>query len=305
MKHMLGIAGVLMALAFGARAGWAHGDLMRIGSTQNGAGQLIIEPEFEFSIPAYLADPLSLGGQTLFRGTIPSFSWVLPTSPSGGGAIFPLKAGSQVRFQLVDIAPSASVRIGSSLLDASGENALLGTVSTDPEGHIHPVWQLLLEDGVIGEAQVRFRLTTTTSPYTQSPIYALVLTNRTPEPTSTPTLSPVPTLTPTPAPPSSTPTPTATRTPTSSPTLSPTASPSVSPSSTATPSPSPTATRTPRASGGDANCDGRSSAADLVAVIRAQLGQPAGVCDADVSGDGSIDEADLEWVVAELFSVRR
>lgn len=59
---------------------------------------------------------------------------------------------------------------------------------------------------------------------------------------------------------------------------------------------------TPSLDSGDANCDGRLSAADLPAVVRLlPSGTTAGCALADADGDGVVDHNDVELIVASLF----
>lgn len=53
---------------------------------------------------------------------------------------------------------------------------------------------------------------------------------------------------------------------------------------------------------GDANCDGRVSVADLVAIVRRMADEEPPICDADVNGDGTVDGQDLDPMVPLLFS---
>ncbi len=69
---------------------------------------------------------------------------------------------------------------------------------------------------------------------------------------------------------------------------------------TVTPSPTPTPDGV---RDGDANCDGRVSAADFPALIRAVAGQEDAPCGGDdVNGDGEIDAADLADLAEMVFS---
>jgi hypothetical protein len=78
------------------------------------------------------------------------------------------------------------------------------------------------------------------------------------------------------------------------------ASPTVT--STRTPTPTPTTTPTAVVAAGDANCDGRLSAPDVSATLRASLDPDAPPCGADVNGDDAVDAADVMALIAVLFS---
>lgn len=125
--------------------------------------------------------------------------------------------------------------------------------------------------------------------------------------------SPTPTLTPTPRVP--TPTPTATITSTATPSLTATSAPSTTPTgtapaATATPTPTPTASSTPTraVTPGDANCNNRITAADLVPVVELAIACQApcqvapGLCGVDVNRDEAIDALDIEALIKKLFS---
>ncbi|MFQ5668758.1 MAG: dockerin type I repeat-containing protein [Candidatus Binatia bacterium] len=122
--------------------------------------------------------------------------------------------------------------------------------------------------------------------------------SRTNTPTGTPTRSA--TLTRTPAP-TRTHTATATLSPTPTNTAIPTSTPTATSTRTLTPTSAPTAvstrtaTATPRpAQPGDANCDGRATAADLPALLRLLAGDASAPCDgADANRDGMVDGSDL------------
>jgi hypothetical protein len=107
-------------------------------------------------------------------------------------------------------------------------------------------------------------------------------------------------------PPAPTPTPTETFTPTPTDRLTPTHTPTPTPTRTATPTRTPTATPSPRCPG-DANGDGRVTAADLLIVTRAlgtRPGQPRWNPAADVNQDNRVDLGDL-LIVAKSMADRR
>lgn len=123
---------------------------------------------------------------------------------------------------------------------------------------------------------------------------------KTPNPTSTHTVPPEPSPTPSPAP-TDTPTvaPTATSAPTATQSPQPTSSPVTS---------SPTSTRTalPTSPAGDANCDGRVSAADFPALVKVIAAQTEGQCTGtNADGRGAIDADDLRATIQTIFSGAR
>jgi len=131
----------------------------------------------------------------------------------------------------------------------------------------------------------------------------IVSTSVSPTPTPSPT-TPPPTLTATP-----TRTPTSTSSPTSTPTLVLTATatvPADTPTVTATRSPSATPTRavTP----GDANCNNRITAADLIPVVETVVACQAActidpaLCGVDVNRDQAVNELDIAALIQRLFA---
>jgi len=292
-----------------ARVVHAHGEVMRIGSSQAGSGQLRIGSDFDFDADAYLALSLMLGSQSLYEGIIPSFAWIYEDIATD--QIFTVKAGTLVQFVITAVAPGASAVLGGRTLDQPNASATLGTFSPDPEEHVHATWRLLVGSGEIGRYSISFKLRALSGGYSESPIYTLHLNNGTPPPTATATQTatptPSPSITPT-LPPTSTPTlsPSATvsATPTATPELS--STPTLSPQPTATftappPTATATATATPIGAPGDANCDRRFSAADIVALIDRLPSGVDSVCGADVDRNGSVTDTDLDRLLAMLF----
>jgi hypothetical protein len=286
MRKLLG--GFVAALAlFGvAERAFAHGDVMSIGSTQAGAGQLRIAADFDFGPEVLLPLLVSAGGQSLYSAIIPSFAWIREAGTEG---LFPLDDSVEVAMVLVAATAGASVRVGSRTMDDPGESGRLGFFDADPEAHVHPEWRLLLGNGVTGSYEVTFRLTTTAAGYSDSPVYRIVLTNletvATPTAiavTATPTVEPAATPTRTPSP---------TDVATATPTLSPTSSPTVAATATAT-EPVPVCS-------GDCNEDGEVTVDEIVAAVALALGtEGAPPCAAaDTSGDGAIT---VEEIVAAI-----
>jgi hypothetical protein len=120
----------------------------------------------------------------------------------------------------------------------------------------------------------------------------------TPTPTGTPTAVPTVTRTPSPI----VPTVTIAMPPTPTPTIH---SPTIPATSTHTPTPSRTPTARPTTAAGDrgdANCDARLGAADVIAVVTAIGAGGAVECaGADADGDGTVDAEDVERAIALLF----
>lgn len=273
---VLHIAVMFVCVLFFKAIAHAHGDVMRIGSAQPGGGQLQIESEFDFHLPVYLTELTTIGDQTLYQAIIPSFSWILGVNEAG---LVPVTAGTRVTFVLQSVTPSASVRIGGRLLDASGESAILGTFSSDPETHIHPEWQLILPIGETGEFTLSFSLQEG-AVFRESPTYTLTLTNVAPPPTPTATETTLATATPT---------------STSTAPVEPTRSPAATASPTATPL---------RSCAGDCNDDGFVTVDEIVRAVILALGDPgAAPCPAaDTSGDAAVT---VDEIVGAIDSALR
>jgi hypothetical protein len=168
-----------------------HGGDMLIGSTANDGGSLAIQLGFDSKIQ--LAPSVTIGGTTVYTATDPGFDAIL-----ADGGVFVLNTNTQISVQILSFDAGASVKVRTTVLDTANESALLGTYSNAaPDAlHHHPTWTLTLPNGVYGDYDLAFRLTTTSSSYTASQTYAVVLTNATPAPTPTTTAvaaSPTPT----------------------------------------------------------------------------------------------------------------
>jgi hypothetical protein len=267
---------------------YGHGDVMRIGSSQPGNGQLLIEPDFDFDLRVLLDASSTLGDRTLYDSIFPSFTWVLEPRPADG--IYPLDERVTVQIALASVTPSASMRIGGRTLDAPAESSILGSFDPDPESHVHPEWRLILPNEVTGEYEICFALMTSAAGYTVSPNYCLVLTNV--EQESTPTATPTPTAA------AETPTATATgeATATSTATFASSATP------TATPTDGPSATPTPTLPGagcvGDCSGDGAVAVDELVRIVALAAGSEVEECvAADGNGDRTISISEVVWAI--------
>jgi hypothetical protein len=171
----------------------AHGLEMFAGSTAPASGALRLNYEFTDKIPLPLI--ISLGGTSFYSDIFPGYEWVQEDQPADG--LYALKVGTRLTMQIVAIAAGASVKLDTTTLSAAGQSGFVATTTNVPGDHFHPQWQLTLPDGVIGDYSVSFKVTTTTEPYTESPVYTLIFTNAAPTPTPTATPTPVRTNTPT------------------------------------------------------------------------------------------------------------
>lgn len=195
-----------LLLAGDTPAGAQHGGDMLVGSTVNNGGALAIQ--FDFAPKIQLAPSVTIAGTTVYTTTDPGFDAIL----SDAGGFFVLNNNTQVSVQILSFDAGASLKVRSTVLDTVNESAVLGTyTNAAPDAlHHHPTWTLTLPNGVYGDYDLTFRLTTTSGSYTASQTYAVVLTNATPAPTATPTPSVTPTST---GSPTATPTALATATP--------------------------------------------------------------------------------------------
>lgn len=176
----------VLALAIATPSAAQHGGDMLIGSTVNNGGALAMQ--FDFTPKIQLAPSVTIAGTTVYTTTDPGFDAIL----ADAGGFFVLNNNTQVSVQLVSFDAGASVKVRSTVLDTASESAVLGTyTNAAPDGlHHHPTWTLTLPNGVYGDYDLTFRLTTTSGSYTTSQTYAVVLTNATPAPTATATPSP-------------------------------------------------------------------------------------------------------------------
>jgi hypothetical protein len=187
------VLALALLLAGGTPAAGQHGGDMLIGSTVNNGGALAIQ--FDFGPKIQLAPSVTIAGTTVYTTTDPGFDAIL----ADAGGFFVLNNNTQVSVQLLSFDAGASVKVHSTVLDTVNESAVLGTyTNAAPDGlHHHPTWTLTLPNGVFGDYDLAFRLTTTSGSYTASQTYAVVLTNATPAPTATATPSTTPTASPT------------------------------------------------------------------------------------------------------------
>lgn len=264
---MLLVVPALIASVGAVRVRAQHTDIELL-SIADGTGALT--SDYDFDRPIRLSDSLGFcpGGQCRYVSTNPGF--VTPADDARG--LFALAPGTAVSLEIVAIDDGASVKVGSAILDDPDESVNLGSA---PGLHNHPEWTLILPEGVSGQYEVSFRLTTTAAAYADSGVFTALLTNLPSEPT--PTATPTPTL--------------------SLPTATATASPTPTPGS-------PTATRVPAACVGDCDGDGRVSVNELVQGVNVALGAALlDRCpDLDASADGRITVDELVQAVRALLA---
>lgn len=162
---------ILAALLLGAvpAAGQPARDFdMFLGSSAPGGGALKLAHDF---CAAVLVTPgLSAGGITRHTATQPGFNELVTERP---GDIYPLRESTPMSLRLTSIDPGVSIKVGSTLLAAPGDAALIGNA---PNLHVHPEWRLELPDGQGGSFHVEFALVTGSPRYTESPPYRFTLT---------------------------------------------------------------------------------------------------------------------------------
>ncbi len=231
------VATVATLLCWYAQPAAAQHEDLSIYSSQAGGGQLVADYDFGEKIAVSDRLGFPVGGDRYYASANPGYG-----SPSGsipGESLFAVASGTSISFEIVALDAGVSVKWGSTVIDAPGESATIGTVDL----HVHPEYQLVAPDGVTGDYNLSFRLTTSAPAYADSPVYTFVLTNADEDPTVTPTDTAPATATAT-ATATSTGTATAPATPTDTAiaAATPTETPAVPPTDTATATPTPTAT---------------------------------------------------------------
>jgi hypothetical protein len=260
---------LLAAAGLPATASSQHAGDVEIFSGAPGGGALVAH--FDFDAPVRVARNFCAAGLCLYSSTDPGF--ITPSGSRPGEGLHALIAGTAVNLHIVSIDAGATLRVGSTTLDAAGKSAALGRA---PDLHLHPSWQMTLPDGQTAAREIAFRLSSTSPLYADSAVYRVVVTNQAAVATPTATA-------------------THTRTPTATRTHTMTATRTASATATTTATVPPTATPTPTEPiaplPGDANCDGRLSAADIPALLRAR-----GTGEVTCHGGAS-----LEYLIHALF----
>lgn len=263
LSHLPRLAGLAAVTLLAAAANAQHADIL-VWSTEQDAGELTVTFNFDEKVRVF--QNVCAAGRCLYSNTDPGLIGATQDSPTAG--LFALADGTRISFEVVAIDSAVTVKFGDDRLNAPGAASSIGTA---PNLHNHPAWQVLANDGDVGDFVVAFKLTAATR-YADSDVYTLTLTNN---------LS-----TPTPA--VDSPTPAAT----------PTATASLSETPTHDPDPTATleATSTPVAPGCTGDCDGDLlvTVNELVTGINIALGNLAvGDCrafDTNVDGVVTVDE---------------
>lgn len=163
-----------------------HDQDILIGSNAPNGGALVADFDFNEKI---VATPSVLPG--FFTTTEPGFDAI--TSAGSGG--FPLVNGTTVSIEITALDAGVQMQIDGATLDGPGDRAVIGAM---PDLHLHPQWQLLLDEGATGDFTVTFRLTA--NGYANSAEYAATVSNveggSEPTPTPSALATPSPTSTP-------------------------------------------------------------------------------------------------------------
>ncbi len=248
-------------------------------STEPGGGTLVAA-QYDFATPVRVQDRLGFcpGGQCFYSSTNPGYR----TPSIGQDGLHPLTAGTPVSFEIVAIDAGISVKWGSTVIDAVGESTRIGNALAL---HVHPEYQLEAAEGVVGEFELSFRLTSTSPQYGDSEVRNFILSNGDAPPTET----------------------AAPATPTPSPTEQPTAPPTATEPPTATPTHTHTPTETVppnETCDGDCDGDGAVSIAELIRGVNIALGSlEVGECPAfDINDDGMVSINELISAVNDALN---
>ena len=246
-----------------------------IFSTEPGGGSLVpAEYDFDEKIQVRDSLPFCPGGRCFYSRTDPGFRTPSGNRPTDG--LYTLAPGTPVRFEIVALDAGVSFKVGAGVLKASGESTSLGTALAM---HVHPEYQLEAAEGVVGDFNLSFRLTTTSPQYSASQVRSFTLTNGDVPATQTPSPTPTP-------------------------------RPTDPPTATATHTEMPTATRTPTSTvppndtcDGDCNGDGVVSIAELIRGVNIALGRASlDECPAfDINGDGVVSVGELISAVRDAL----
>ena len=166
---------------------------MLIFSTEPGGGALVAT-EYDFTQPIEVRDRLGFcpGGQCLYSSTDPGYRTPTGSRPDEG--LHALTPGTPVSFEIVAIEAGVSIKWGPTVLDTVGQATRIGDALAL---HEHPEYQLQAAEGVFGEFELSFRLTTTSPQYAASETRRFTLVNGDVPPTATPPPDTTPTATPT------------------------------------------------------------------------------------------------------------
>ena len=161
---------------------------MEIWSTADGSGPLTVYWDYSKPVQTFLT--LCAGGQCLYTNNDPGFM-APPDDPPPAAGLYRLVDGTDVTIEIVSIDAGFTMNVNGVNLTKAGDSELLGTM---PTIHVHPVWKIQVAEGQFGNFHVTYKLTTTSTGYSESQVYAQTITNiqpTDPTPTPTPTVAPV------------------------------------------------------------------------------------------------------------------
>jgi len=141
-----------------------------VGSTTAGGGELRLAPEFNGTVEVPFDQCLGgggddcSGGTQLFVASSPGFESLTSSEPDEG--IYALPDETLVRLVLVSAPPGTVLKFANTVLDQTGESAVLGFVPF----HADVEWQIAVAGGEEAphHVNVTVRLITTSSSYSSS-----------------------------------------------------------------------------------------------------------------------------------------
>jgi len=184
---------LILSLWPGTGSACVGDECMQVWSTAPGGGALTVEWEFESDkVQTYRRFCAS---NVCFYNTI-DVGFITSPNDNPNDAFYPIADGTRVRLEIVSADSGVAISLNGNRLDSPGEAATLGTA---PDLHSHPLWQLLLPSGQVGDFHITYRLTTDSPAYASSEDFMVTVTNVEPTPgVPTPTATALPTRTPPP-----------------------------------------------------------------------------------------------------------
>jgi len=180
--------------ALGARVSHAcvGSACLQIWSTTDGGGALTIQWDFTQKVQTYQSFCAADNSQCLYTTIDPGFI-AETTDDDPTDSYYLLTDGTLVNIVIVSADPGLSLHINGQKLYQPGDTAQLGIMHYPPAStiHVHPSWQIVVPGGQYGDFTITFKLTTTSTDYSESPVYSQIVTN-VPPPEETPTPTPVP-----------------------------------------------------------------------------------------------------------------
>jgi len=179
------VLGLALDLASPATA-WSQGHReVDLFSTADSGGELTMDlgaggPTIQVS------ETLCDGGECLYSAV--NIGLVSPDTDLPESSLFALDVGTRVSLEVVAIDAAVSVKVGNQTVDAPGESIDLGIAQGI---HVHPEWQVVAPEGQVGQFPLSVKLHQTAgTPYADSQVFDLILTNGGPPPVQT--VGPIP-----------------------------------------------------------------------------------------------------------------